>query len=37
MIKSGLRDLTEEIKDMSQQEKETENPNKIVDIVKKIF
>ena len=37
VIKSGLRDLTEEIKDMSQQEKETENPNKIVDIVKKIF
>ena len=33
LIKSWLRDLKEEIKDMSEQEKETENPNEIVDIV----
>ena len=32
LIKSGLTDLKEEIKDMSKQEKETENPNEIVDI-----
>ena len=36
-IKSGLRDLKEEIEDMSEEEKETKNPNKIVDIVEKIL
>ena len=34
LINSGLRDLKEEIKDMSEQEKETENPNKIKDFEK---
>ena len=34
LINSGLRDLKEEIKDMSEQEKETENPNEIVDFEK---
>ena len=34
---SGLRDLKEEIEDMSEQEKETENPNEIVEIVEYIF
>ena len=34
MTNSGLRDLKEEIKDMSEQEKETENPNEIVDFEK---
>ena len=33
MINSGLRDLKKEIEDMSEQEKETEDPNGIVDIV----
>ena len=33
LIKNGLRDLKEEIEDMSEQEKETKNPNEIVDIV----
>ena len=37
LIKSGLRDLKKEIEDMDEQEKETEKPNKIVDIVKNIF
>ena len=32
MINSGLRDLKKEIEDMSEQEKETEDPNGIVDI-----
>ena len=36
MINNGLRDLKEEIEDMSKQEKETKNPNGIVDIVEKI-
>ena len=36
MINSGLRDLKEETEDMSEQEKETENPNEIVDIVERI-
>ena len=36
-IKSGLRDLKEEIEDMSEEEKETKNPNEIVDIVEKIL
>ena len=37
LINSGLRDLKEEIDDMSEQEKGTENPNGIVDIVEKIL
>ena len=37
MINSGLRDLKEETEDMSEQEKETENPNEIVDIVEMIL
>ena len=37
MINSGLKDLKEEIEDMSEQEKETENPNEIVNIVEKIL
>ena len=37
VIKSGLKELKEEIKDMSEQEKETENPNEKVDIVKNIL
>ena len=37
MINSGLRDLKEEIEDMNEEEKETKNPNEIVDIVQKIL
>ena len=37
MIKSGLRDLKEEIEDKSEQHKEIENPDVIVDIVEKIL
>ena len=37
VIKSGLKELKEEIEDMSEQEKETENPNEKVDIVKNIL
>ena len=37
MINSGLRDLKKEIEDMSQQEKEIENPNEIIDLVEKIL
>ena len=37
LIESGLRGLKKEIEDMGKQEKETENPNEIVDIVKNIF
>ena len=37
LIKSWLRDLKEEIKDMSKQEKETENPNETVDIAGSIL
>ena len=33
LINSGLRDLKKEIEDMSEQEKVTEDPNGIVDIV----
>ena len=36
LTNSGLRDLKKEIEDMSEQEKETENPNEIVDIVEMI-
>ena len=37
LINSGLRDLKEEIEDMSEEEKETKNPNEIVDIVENIL
>ena len=37
MINSGLGDLKEEIEDMSEQEKETENPNEIVNLVENIL
>ena len=37
MIRNGLRDLKEEIKDMEKDEKETEKLNEIVDIVEKII
>ena len=37
LINSGLRDLKEEIENMNEQEKETENPNEIVNIVEKIL
>ena len=37
LINSGLRDLKKEIEDMSQQEKEIENPNEIIDLVEKIL
>ena len=37
MISSGLRVFKEKIEDMIEQEKETENPNEIVDIVEKIL
>ena len=37
LIKSWLRDLKEEIKDMSEQEKKTENPNETVDIAGSIL
>ena len=33
LISSGFRDLKEETEDMTEWEKETENPNEIVDIV----
>ena len=36
-INSVLRDLKEETEDMSEQEKEIENPNEIVDIVEMIL
>ena len=36
MIRSGLRDLKEEIEDMDKDEKGTEKLNEIVDIVEKI-
>ena len=37
MANSGLKDLREEIEYKSEQEKETENPNEIVNIVEKIL
>ena len=37
MIKSGLRDLKEEIEDMSEQEKEIKRPDKIVNLVEMIL
>ena len=36
-INTGLRGLKKEIEDMSEQEKETENPNEIIDIVEMIL
>ena len=36
-IKSGLRDFKEELENMSKEEKETERPNQIVNIVDKIL
>ena len=36
LIRSGLRDLKEEIEDMDKDEKGTEKLNEIVDIVEKI-
>ena len=37
LIRSGLRDLKEEIEDMSEEEKEIKNPNEIVEIVENIL
>ena len=37
MIKSGLKDLKNEIEKMSEDEIKTEKPNKIVDIVERFF
>ena len=37
MNNSGLRDLKKEIEDVSEHEKETKNPNEIVNIVEKIL
>ena len=37
LINGGLRDLKEEIEDMSEEEKEIENSNEIVDIVENIL
>ena len=37
MINSGLRNLTEEIEDVTEEKKETKIPNEIVDIVENIL
>ena len=37
MCNGALRDLKGEIEDMSEQEKETENPNEIVNLVENII
>ena len=37
MIKSKLKDLEEEIEDMSEPEKEIEGPDEIIDIIKRIL
>ena len=37
MISSGLKDLRKEIKEMSEQEREIEKSDKIVEIVKEIL
>ena len=37
LINSGLRFLKKEFEDMSQQEKEIENPNEIIDLVENIL
>ena len=37
LITSGFRDLKEEIRNISEEKKEIENPNEIVDIVENIL
>ena len=37
LINSGLRDFKKEIEDMSEEEKEIENPNEIVNLVENIL
>ena len=37
LVTSGLRDLKEEIEDMSEEEKEIENPNEIINLVGNIL
>ena len=37
LIKSGLSDLRNEIENMSEEEKQIENPNEIVNIVERIL
>ena len=37
LINSGLKDLKEEIKEMSEEERKIENTNKMVEIVKDIL
>ena len=37
LLKDGLRDFKEEIEDMNKEEKETERPNEIVNIIEKVF
>ena len=37
LVNSGLRDLKEEIENMSEQEKRIKNPNGVVDIVEMIL
>ena len=37
MIKSGLSNLKNEIKNMGEEEKEIEKPNEIIDVVEKIL
>ena len=37
MINSGLNDLKEEIKEMSEEERENEKPDNIVEIVEEIL
>ena len=37
MIKSGLNELKREAENMSEEEKEIEKPNEIIDIVEKIL
>ena len=37
VINSGLKDLKEETKELSKEERENENPDKIVEIVEDIF
>ena len=37
LVNSGLRDLKEEFEDMSEEEKEIENPNEIINLVENII
>ena len=37
LINSGLRDFKKEIEDMSEEEKEIENPNEIINLVENIL